>query len=125
MRGKMMYPMVVLAGVLALGAVFAGRAIAQPNPESVKVSGMVSCTTCVLPNACKAQTRLSCTLLWVSQGASYVLVTDDHRVYRLSGADKDLRKFAGESVTVTGELNGAELAVATVGKVSNEKHIEK
>ncbi len=125
MRGKMMYPMVVLAGVLALCPVFAGRAIAQPNPESVTVSGMVSCTTCVLSNACKAQTRLSCTLWWVSQGASYVLVTDDHRVYRLSGADKDLRKFAGDSVTVTGELNGTELAVATVGKVSNEKHIEK
>ena len=41
--------------------------------------------------------------------------------YRLSGADKELTKAAGDTVTVTGDLNGTELAVATVETVHKEK----
>jgi Protein of unknown function (DUF5818) len=125
MRGKKMCSAVLLAGVLAISPVFAGRAAAQPSPENVTVSGRVSCTTCLLPNTTKAQTRLSSTLWWVSQGASFVLVADNGQVYRLSGAENDLKKFAGDTVTVSGNLNGSDLAVATVEHATNAKHQER
>jgi hypothetical protein len=52
--------------------------------------------------------------MWVSQGASYVLVVGNSH-YRLSGFEKELAKAAAEnSVTVTGNLNGTDLVVTTV-----------
>ena len=117
---KAMYQAVVVAGVLVLCSMFAGGTSAQPVSQHVTLTGYVSCTTCLLPNACKAQTRLSCVQWWVSQGASYVLVVGNSH-YRLSGADKELTKAAGDTVTVTGDLNGTELAVATVETVHKEK----
>jgi hypothetical protein len=120
MTRKMIYQVVVVAGVLALCSMFASGASAQPVSQHVTLTGYVSCTTCLLPNACKAQTRLSCVQWWVNQGASYVLVVGDSH-YRLSGADKQLAKAAGDTVTVTGDLNGTELTVATVDTTHKEK----
>jgi hypothetical protein len=111
---KSIYQVVVLAGVLALGSLFASGASAAPVSQHVTVTGYVSCTTCMEPNVCKAQTRASCTEWWVSQGASYVLVVGD-RHYRLSGFEKELAKAAFEnSVTVTGDLDGTEITVSSV-----------
>jgi len=118
---KALYQVVVVAGVLALCSMFAGGASAQPVSQRVTLTGWVSCTTCLMPNTCKAQTRLSCTQWWVSQGASYVLVVGDSR-YVLSGSENDLAKAAAEnSVTVSGDLNGTQLAVTNVNFVHKEK----
>jgi len=74
-----------------------------------------------MPNMCKAQTRLSCTQTWVGRGASYVLVVGDSHCV-LSGSEKDLAKTAAEiSVTVSGDLDGTYLAVATVSIAHKEK----
>jgi hypothetical protein len=111
---KAIHRIAVVAGVLTLCSMFAIGASARPEVQHVTLTGWVSCTTCLMPNACKAQTRLSCTQWGVSQGASYVLVVGD-RHYRLSGSEEQLAKAAAEnSVTVTGDLNGTELAVAAV-----------
>ena len=111
---KATYPIVVAVGVLALCSIFAAPASARPVSQHVTLTGYVSCTTCFEPNACKAQTRLSCTQMWVSQGASYVLVVGETH-YRLSGFEKELAKAAAEnSVTVSGDLNGTDLVVTTV-----------
>jgi hypothetical protein len=121
MTKKSMYQVVVVAGVLALCLVFAGGASSQPVSQHVTLTGWVGCTTCLMPNTCKAQTRLSCTQWWTSQGASYVLVVGDSH-YVLSGSEKDLAKAAAESsVTVSGDLDGTQLAVATVNFVHKEK----
>jgi hypothetical protein len=118
---KAMFQAVVVAGVLALCSVFAGGASAAPVSEHVTVTGYVSCTTCLMPSACKAQTRLSCTEEWIGRGASYVLVVGD-RHYVLSGFDKELaRAVVANSVTVTGDLNGNQLAVASVDINHKEK----
>jgi len=117
---KMMYQAVVAVGVLVLFSMFAGSASAQPVSQHVTLTGYVSCTTCLLPNACKAQTRLSCVQWWVSQGASYVLVVGDSH-YRLSGADKELAKAAGDTVTVTGDLSDQEHVVTSVAASHKEK----
>jgi hypothetical protein len=114
MTRKSIYQVVVFAGVLALCSTFASAASAAPVSQHVTVTGYISCTTCMEPNVCKAQTRASCTEWWVSQGASYVLVVGD-RHYRLSGFEKELAKAAFEnSVTLTGDLDGADLTVSSV-----------
>lgn len=111
---------VALVALLAMGSVFAGTTPAAPVSQHVTVSGYISCTTCLLPNTCKAQTRMSCVQWWVSQGASYVLVAgNDH--YRLSGMEKELAKHAGDSVTISGDLSDHELAVASVESTRREK----
>lgn len=118
---KTMYRMFVLAGVLALGLMFAGGASAHPVSQHVTLTGWVSCTTCLMPNTCKAQTRLSCTQSWVGRGAEYVLVVGDNH-YVLSGSEKELAKAAAKSsVTVSGDLNGTQLAVVSVDWASGEK----
>jgi hypothetical protein len=121
MIGKAMYHAGALAAVLALCSVFAAGVSAEPVSQHVSLTGYVSCTTCLMPNACKAQTRLSCTEHWISQGASYVLVVGDTR-YQLSGFDKELAQAAAEnSVTVSGDLNGTQLAVASVDIPQKER----
>jgi hypothetical protein len=118
---KTMYQVIVVAGVLALCSMFAGKASAEPVSQQVTVTGYISCTTCLMPNACKNQTRLSCTQSWMGRGASYVLVVGD-RHYVLSGLEIELAKAAAaSSVTVTGELNGTELVVASVDTTHKEK----
>ena len=121
MNRKAVFQVVVLASVLALGSAFAGGSSAAPVSQHVSLSGYVSCTTCLMPNTCKAQTRLSCTQWWVSQGASYVLVVGNSH-YTLSGFEKELAKAAAEnSVTITGELTGTDLVVSSVEINHREK----
>lgn len=109
-----MYRIVVVAAVLAFCSTFTGKAVAAPVSQHVTVTGYVSCTTCLMPNTCKAQTRLAGTEWWVNQGASYVLVAGNTH-YLLSGFEDDLAKVAAEnSVTVTGDLDGRNLAITAI-----------
>jgi hypothetical protein len=116
MKKETIYRVLILACIFAVGSAFALSGKAASTPDVVTMAGRVSCTTCELPNTCKAQTRLSCTLWYVNQGAAFALVTDSHKVYRLSGFESDLRKFAGSTVVVTGNLtdNNTELAILTI-----------
>jgi len=122
MNVKLMSRIAVLAGVVALGSLLPGWAATQPSPEQVSLTGWISCTTCLQPNTCKAQTRLSCVQQWIGQGASYVLMVGDKH-YVLSGLEKELAKAAAEnSVTITGELTGNQLTVASVQLPSKKHH---
>jgi len=121
MNRKAMLQVAVIAGVFALCLMMASSTNAAPVSQHVSLTGYISCTTCLMPNTCKAQTRLSCTEWWVNQGASYVLVVGDKH-YVLSGFEKELAAAAAaNSVTVTGELSGNQLAVASVD-VASSKH---
>jgi hypothetical protein len=115
MNATMTYLIALAAGVLAACSMFArSNTIAQPVSQHVTVIGWISCTHCVMPNTCKAQTRLSCIQSWVSQGDPYILVVGSHR-YKLSGDEIDLANAAAQnSVTVIGDLDGNELTVASV-----------
>ena len=105
-----------LITLMFVGLVSTRSAFAQSDSQIVTLTGWVSCTTCLLPNTCKAQTRRSCVWWWVNQGAAYVLVVGT-RHYRLLGPDKELKKlskFAGDTVTITGEQFRSEVTVTTV-----------
>src|ERR1700722_14988731 len=105
---------VVVAGVFAVCTMFASGASSAPVSQHVTVTGYVNVPPCLEPNLSKAQTRAACTEWWISQGSSYVLVAGDKH-YRLSGFEKELGKAAFEnSVTVTGDLDGSEIAVSSV-----------
>jgi hypothetical protein len=121
MTRKVMLQVVAVAAVLVLSSMFAGIVSAQPVSEHVTLTGYVSCTTCLMPNTCKAQTRASCTEWWINQGASYVLVVGDTH-YRLSGFDKELAKAAfANSVTVTGDMTDHDVVVTGVDIVHKVK----
>jgi hypothetical protein len=113
---KSFFKFTVPAGILALCLLSSCSPLCanNPAPERVSLTGWISCTTCFEPNACKAQTRWSCTEFRVSQGASYVLVVGVKH-YVLSGFEKELAKAASEtSVTITGDLSGNQLAVVSI-----------
>jgi hypothetical protein len=113
MRKSVAYT-ISLVGVLMLSAMLSSVVKAQPVTQHVTISGYLTCTTCLLPNACKAQTRLGCTEWWVNQGAAFVLVVGEKK-YRLSGMEKELLKAAAEdSVTISGDFDGSEVAVQSV-----------
>jgi hypothetical protein len=115
MSPKTLHRIALAVGVLAACSMFAAdKAIAQPISQHVTVTGWIGCTHYFTQNACKAQTRLSCIQEWVRQGDPYVLVVGNHR-YKMVGDDKDLAKAAAQnSVTVTGDLDGNVLTVASV-----------
>jgi len=121
MTKKATFQAVAVAAAFVLCTMFAGIASAQPVSEHVTLTGYVSCTTCMMPNTCKAQTRASCTQWWINQGASYVLVVGDTH-YRLSGFDKELAKASfANSVTVTGDLTDHDVVVTGVDIVHKVK----
>jgi hypothetical protein len=97
---KAVFHVAVALGVLALCSMFAVGASAAPVSQHVTMTGYVSCTTCLLPNTCKNQTRLSCVQQWMGQGASYVLVVGNSH-YVLSGYETTLAKAAGDTITVS------------------------
>jgi hypothetical protein len=124
MRTVSMLQIAVIAGILTACLISPGMVAAGPAAQHVTITGWVSCSTCLMPSACKAQSRPSCVQTLVSQGAYYILVAGNHR-YKLSGDEKDLAKAAGEnSVIVTGDLDGNELTVASIewkGKQSGKQ----
>jgi hypothetical protein len=117
MKSKGLLQTFVLAGIVALfmSMTFTvGTSNAEPVTQHVTLTGYLTCTTCVLPNACKAQTRFGCTQWYVNQGAAYLLVAGETR-YRLTGMEKELLKAAAEnSVTISGDFDGTEVTVTSV-----------
>ena len=103
----------VRAIILAILFTLTGVAFAQSASSTVTLTGWVSCAMCVLPNACKAKTRTECVSWWVNQGGAYVLVVGT-RNYRLLGADDKLKRFAGRTVTITGEQFRSDVTVTSV-----------
>jgi hypothetical protein len=68
---------------------------------------------------------MSCVSWWVNQGSPYALVVGT-RTHRLLGADKELKKlarFAGSTVTITGEQFRSDVTVTAV-QVERKRSID-
>jgi len=124
MRTRIPVQLFMAAGILLVSSIPVTVAKAHPAPDRVTLTGVVSCTTCVLPNTCRSQTRRSCVAWWVNQGAAYVLVVGT-RNYRLLGADAELRHFAGNTVTVTGDAFRSDVTVSSVEGTVVRKRAEQ
>jgi hypothetical protein len=60
----------------------------------------------------------ACTTGCVKKGAKYVIVVGD-KVYSIANQDqKDLAKFAGDSVKVSGTMAGDSITIAKIAKAS-------
>jgi hypothetical protein len=99
------------AGLLAGLASFASAA-------EMTLKGMISDSMCGASHAKMMtmhkdiQTDRDCTLGCVKAGAKYVFVSDDGKVYQITNQHAaSVMKNAGESVSVTGDVNGDTIKV--------------
>jgi hypothetical protein len=105
------------AGLLASFALFASAA-------TMTMKGMISDSMCGASHAKMmaahpGMTASQCTLGCVKQGAKYVFVSNG-KVYQIANQDMAaLMKNAGESVSLTGDVNGDTI---TVSKLMMMKH---
>lgn len=108
MRIKTQTALMTLLAVAALSA-----AAAAPKPATL--TGRVGDAMCGLTHMVKGDDA-ACTRACVKGGAEYALLVKS-KVYTLKAKDAvkaDLDKYADQRVTVTGELNGNTLEVASV-----------
>ena len=99
-----------LTGILVAG-------LAAFSQTDQTFTGTVSDSMCgakhMMANASPAQ----CTRECVKQGSDYALVSGG-KVYTLKGDAKQIDKYAGQAVTVTGKLSGSTVMVGSIAPKS-------
>lgn len=96
----------ILAGLL-LGAATALSQSAQT------LTGTVSDSMCGAKHMMTNVTPAQCTRECVKQGSDYALVSGA-KVYTLKGDKKQIDKYAGQSVSVTGRISGDTVTVESI-----------
>jgi hypothetical protein len=110
----MIVPMKPLLGILSVLLVSSMPVVAQQS-----WSGQISDSMCKAKHeeAAEGQGKMAdrdCTLSCVRGGSKFVLLADG-KVLQIANQDnKDLQTFAGQQVTVTGDIKGDTITVATV-----------
>ena len=99
--------------ILSLIAGFIMSTIGAYSQSSQTLTGTVSDSMCGAKHMMTNVTPAQCTRECVKQGSDYALVSGD-KVYTLKGSTKELDKYAGQSVTVTGKLSGNTFTVESV-----------
>ena len=105
-----------LKAVLAAAVVFAVVGVtshAQSAGKETTLTGLVSDAMCGAHHMSKDVSAADCTRMCVKSGQGYALVVGD-KTYTLSGHSPELDKYAGQKVTVKGNLNENALEVASV-----------
>ena len=110
---------------LCCAGLFVGLASFGSAAE-MTMKGMISDSMCGASHAKMMQmhkdmkTDHDCTVGCVKAGAKYVFVSTDGNVYQIANQEAaDVMKNAGESVSVTGDVNGDTI---TVSKLMMMKH---
>lgn len=96
----------LLAGLLTA----AGAGLSQSGRT---LTGTVCDTMCGAKHMVTNVTAAQCTRECVKQGSDYGLVSGD-KVYTLKGDTKQIDKFAGQTVTVTGDVSGTTVTVRSI-----------
>ena len=103
------------AMVLAFAAgMYATGSKAQSNPKAL--TGVISDSMCGATHMVKDKTPAQCTRMCVKDGQSYSLLAGKD-AYTLTGHQPQLDQLAGQTVTVTGKLNGNTFTVESVTPV--------
>jgi hypothetical protein len=108
---------VLLRSAMALAVapgMYATGSKAQSNPKTL--TGVISDSMCGATHMIKDKSPAECTRMCVKDGQSYSLLVGKD-MYTLTGHQPELDQLAGQTVTVTGKLNGNTLAVESVTKV--------
>jgi hypothetical protein len=77
------------------------------------LTGKVSDTMCGAKHMMTNVTPAQCTRECVKQGSDYALVTKG-KVYTLKGDTKQIDKYAGQNVTVTGSVSDRTVTVKSI-----------
>jgi hypothetical protein len=93
------------AGMYAIGLE------AQSNHKTL--TGVISDSMCGATHMIKDKSAAECTRMCGKDGQSYSLLVGKD-VYTLAGHQTDLDQLAGQTVTVTGKLNGNTFVVESV-----------
>lgn len=107
---------ILLAGIALCPVGRATASSSQAATTHVTLAGLVTCAHCGL-NVPKGQTRMSWALQNVNRGDDIVLITDDgkgFKTFSLNGHKDDLMKYLGGEATISGDLSGGNLEVASV-----------
>jgi len=89
-------------------------AAAGALPQSAQtLTGTVTDAMCGAKHMMTNVSPAQCTRECVKQGSEYALVSGG-KVYTLKGDPKELDKYAGQNVTVTGEISGNTVTVSSV-----------
>ena len=103
---------------LCFACLFAGFASLVPA-ASMTMAGMISDSMCGAGHAKMIaghpnMTDRACTLACVKAGGKYVFVSDG-KIYQIANQDlAALQKEAGQSVSLTGDVNGETITVSKV-----------
>ena len=86
--------------------------ITMAAPQTV--TGVVSDDMCRQKHMMAGHSDADCTHACVTAGSKYALVVGD-KIFMLKGDAKQIEKFAGKKVSVTGEVAGNSLQVDSIG----------
>lgn len=82
------------------------------------LTGTVSDTMCGAKHMMTNVTPAQCTRECVKQGSDYGLVSGG-KVYTLKGETKQMDKYAGQTVIVTGDVSGTTVIVRSISPTKN------
>lgn len=85
--------------------------ITMASPQTV--TGMVSDDMCKQKHMMPGRSDTDCTRACAKSGSKYALVAGD-KIFILKGDAKQIEKYAGKKVSVTGEVAGNSLTVASI-----------
>jgi len=90
-------------------------AVAAFSQSSQTLTGTVSDTMCGAKHMMTNLTAGQCTRECVKQGSDYGLVSGG-KVYTLKGDTKQMDKYAGQNVTVKGDVSGTTVTVRSISQ---------
>jgi hypothetical protein len=96
----------LLTGLLITG-------VAAFSQSGQTLTGTVSDTMCGAKHMMTNVSPAQCTRECVKQGSDYGLVSGG-KVYTLKGHTKQIDKYAGQPVTVTGDVSGTTVTVRSI-----------
>jgi len=88
-------------------------ALAAFSQSTQTLTGTVSDSMCGAKHMMANVSASQCTRECVKQGSDYALVSSG-RVYTLKGDAKQIDKYAGQSVTVSGSVSGDTITVKSI-----------
>src|SRR3954466_2122154 len=87
--------------------------VAAFSQSSQTLTGTVTDTMCGAKHMMTNVTPAQCTRECLKQGSDFGLLSNG-KVYTLKGDTKQIDKYAGETVTVTGKVTGTTLVVSAI-----------
>lgn len=88
-------------------------AISMLAEANKTITGTITDSMCGAHHMMEGASAAECTRACVKQGAGYALVSGD-KVYTLKGDAAQFDKFAGQNVTVKGEVSEKTLTVSSI-----------